>query len=300
MLRPTRQDVSPGRCSVGKRTGILLGRAKPRGAPAPHPVPAREIRMKVLLTLAVDAEFAPWRRLRNLCEIEVGGVTVRQAQIGRASVDFVVTGMGAQNARRVATIVMAQPYTLCIASGFAGALKPEYSIGSILVADAVQEIGKAKTLQSSRELVHAARSDGAFRAKMFLTSDSVIRTAEEKAKLAPFADAVDMESFAILSVAHERKLSAVAVRVISDTSTRDIPPFLDTLVDEMGRVNIGGLVRKVMRHPIQLPALVRLGRDSKTAAEALAHFLEAYIKKLSFLTHGWFPEGEGLAEVASR
>jgi adenosylhomocysteine nucleosidase len=256
--------------------------------------------VRVLITFAVDAEFAPWRRLRNLREIKVGEVTVSQVQIGRASVDFVVTGMGAENARRVANIVMAQPYTICIASGFAGALKPEHAIGSILVADAVQQIGKSKTIQSSRQLVYAARSDGAFRSKMFLTSDSVIRTAEEKAKLAPFADAVDMESFTILSTAHDHKISAVAIRVVSDTSKRDMPAFLDTLVDDMGRVKIGGLVRKVVRHPIQLPALVRLGRDSKTAAEALAHFLEAYIKKLSFLTHGWFPEGEGLAEVASR
>jgi broad specificity phosphatase PhoE len=59
-------------------------------------------------------------------------------------------------------------------------------------------------------------------------------------------------------------------------------------------------VRNVVSHPIQLPALIRLGRDSRTAAQALAHFLEAYIKKLSFPTHGWFPEGEGLAEVAAR
>jgi nucleoside phosphorylase len=159
-------------------------------------------RMKVLVTFAVDAEFAPWRRLRDLPEIKVSEVTVSQAQIGRATVDFLVTGMGAENARRAANIVMAQPYTICISSGFAGALKPEHAIGSILVADAVQQMGKAKTIQSSRRLVNAARNDGAIRSKLFLTSDSVIRTAEEKAKLAPFADAVDMESFTILAAAH--------------------------------------------------------------------------------------------------
>jgi adenosylhomocysteine nucleosidase len=288
------------RCSAGGQIGILLGRAGSPGNSGTALGATKKNSVKVLVTFAVDAEFAPWRRLRNLSQIELGGVTISQAQIGRALVDFVVTGMGAKNARRVANIVMAQPYTICVASGFAGALKPEHTIGSILVADAVQQIGKARTLESSRQLVYAASQDGAFRTKMFLTSDSVVRTSEEKAKLAPFADAVDMESFAILSSAHERKLSAVAIRVISDTSTRDIPIFLDAIVDEMGRVKIGGLVRKIVSHPIHLPALVRLGRDSKTAAEALAHFLEAYIKKLSFKTHGWFPEGEGLAEVASR
>jgi adenosylhomocysteine nucleosidase len=256
--------------------------------------------MRVLVTFAVEAEFAPWRKLRDMRNSKVGEIAVSQAQIGRASVDFVVTGMGSENARRVANVVMAQPYNFCIASGLAGALKPEHTIGSILTADAVQQIGKAKTMQSSRRLVRAASMDGAFRSKMFLTSDSVIRSAEEKAQLAPFGDAVDMESFSILSAAHEHKISVVAIRVISDTSTRDMPIFLDTLVDDEGRVSIGGVVRKLVRHPIQLPALIRLGRDSKTAAEALAHFLEAYIKRLSFLTHGGFPEGEGLAEVAAR
>jgi nucleoside phosphorylase len=256
--------------------------------------------MRVLVTFAVEAEFAPWRKLKDLRSSKVGEITVNQAQVGRASVDFVVTGMGGENARRVARAVMAQPYTICIASGFAGALKPEHAIGSILAAEAVQQIGKSKTMPSSRRLVLAAENDGAFRSKMFLTSDSVIRTAQEKIQLAPFGDAVDMESFSILSAAHEHKISAVAIRVISDTSTRDMPMFLDTMVDDEGRVRIGGVVRKIVRHPIQLPALIRLGRDSRTAAEALAHFLEGYIKRLSFLTHGWFPEGEGLAEVAAR
>ena len=56
--------------------------------------------MRVLVTFAVDAEFAPWRKLRNLREIRVGDFRVNQTQIGRAVVDFVVTGMGAENAAR--------------------------------------------------------------------------------------------------------------------------------------------------------------------------------------------------------
>jgi adenosylhomocysteine nucleosidase len=256
--------------------------------------------MRVLVTFAVDAEFAPWRKLRNLSHSEVGGTTVYQAPIGRSLTDFVVTGMGRENARRVAGMVMTEPYSICIAAGFAGALKPQHRIGSILAAEAVQCLANAKTLQSSRRLAWAARTDGAFLAKMFVTSDAVIRNAEEKAKLEPFADAVDMESFEILSAAHEHKISAVAIRVISDTSERDIPALLDKMVDDVGHVKIGGVIREVVRHPIHLPALIRLGRDSRTAAEALARFLEGYIQKLSLLTHSWFPEEEGREEVAAR
>jgi hypothetical protein len=162
----------------------------------------------------------------------------------------------------------------------------------------VQELGQPKTLACARNLVHAAENDGASRVKVFLTADHVIRTAEEKKQLAPFADAVEMESFGVLMAAAAYKRSTVAIRVISDSMRTDMPAIVDTAVDEMGRVKIAGVVRYVARHPLQLPALIRLGRDSKTAAEALAHFLEAFIKKLSFSSHGWPPPE--LQEVAAR
>jgi len=133
---------------------------------------------------------------------------------------------------------------------------------------------------------------------MFLTSDHVIATAEEKRQLSPFGDAVDMESFATLSVAKEKGLPAVAIRVISDRLDEDMPADIGTTVDEKGRVSVRGVAKHVARHPLQVPALIRLGRQSRTAADAMAHFLEAFIKELSFRSHGWPPQG--LQEVAAR
>src|SRR5215467_410407 len=163
--------------------------------------------MRILVTFAVDAEFAPWRKLRNLEEIRIGDVLLKRAQMGRAQVDLVVTGMGVENATRVTEAVMAanSSYQFCVSAGFAGGLGDKYSIGDILVAEAVQHLGKPKTLLCSRNLVHAARADGAKQVKLFLTSDHVVRTVEEKSQLAPFADAVEMESFGILSVAAKHK-----------------------------------------------------------------------------------------------
>jgi nucleoside phosphorylase len=254
--------------------------------------------MKVLVTFAVEAEFAPWRRLRDLREIKLSDVSVYQTQIGRAQVDFVITGMGMENAGRISDVVLQQPYQFCITAGFAGALGERHSVGDILVAESVQELGKSKTLQCSRNLAHAARNDGAKLVKLFLTTSHVVSSREEKTQLAPFADAVEMESFAILSSAQQHKRPIVAIRVISDSMRRDVPVNIDAIVDEKGQVKIGGVFGYVARHPLQLPALIRLGRDSRTAAEALAHFLEAFIKKLSFSSHGWPPSE--LQEVAAR
>jgi adenosylhomocysteine nucleosidase len=265
---------------------------------APRAKTASEIIVKVLVTFAVEAEFSPWRRLRNMREIKIGEIAAYQAQIGRAQVDFVITGMGMENARRASEALLHEPYQFCVTAGFAGALVEKHAIGDILVAESVQELGKSKTLQCSRNLVYAASDDGAKLVKTFLTANQVISTAAEKKRLAPFAEAVEMESFAILTAAHHRKKAVVAIRVISDSMLRDIPAQVSTMVDGKGQVKIGGVVRYLARHPLQLPALLRLSRDSRTAAEALAHFLEAFIKKLSFSSHGWPPTE--LQEVAAR
>ena len=245
--------------------------------------------MKVLIIYAVEAEFAPWRRLRTLEKVEINGIEMHRAQVGRAMVDFLVTGMGATNAQRAAEAIISKEYSFCIAAGFAGALNSSVKVGDVVAAMKVRPCGSGRAAVCSRNLVWAAKADGAIEIATLLTADHVVRTAEEKTSLAPFADAVDMESYSIVAVAHTKKLPAVAIRVISDSFNRDLPVQIDTMVDEEGRVRVRGVVRYVTRHPLSLPALVRLGRDSRTAADALAHFLEAYIKKLSFKTHGWPP-----------
>lgn len=254
--------------------------------------------MKVLVTYAVEPEFAPWRRLRNLAAKRAGDLTVSTAQIGRASVTFVVTGMGAENAVRAANAAMREPYTICICAGFCGALKAGHTIGDILAPDFIQELHGHKVLECSRNLVYAARADGAKAAKRFFTVPEIISTAEEKARLAPYADAVDMESFGVVQVAREHKVSVAVIRVVSDRFDQDVAVDFGTTIDDNGSVSVRGVVRFVARHPLQLPALIRLGRQSRTAAQGLASFLEAYIKKLSFHSHGWPPVE--LSEIAAQ
>jgi len=256
--------------------------------------------MRVLVTFAVEAEFAPWRRLRNFTTRKVGDITVFEAQIGRAAVDFVVTGMGLENATAVTESVLSGAHDFCIASGFAGGIRPAHNIGDVLVADAVQFLGKAKTLQCGRGLVSNATQDGAIRVKLLLTADHVVRTPAEKSQLAPFADFVDMESFGVLSAAQKVGRPAVAVRVISDNYDGEIPKDVELTMTKKGQIKIGRVVRYLSKYPHLLPALIRVGRDSRTAADALAAFLEAHLKRISFFTHGWYPEGENLEQVAAR
>jgi hypothetical protein len=145
--------------------------------------------------------------------------------------------------------------------------------------------------------VSSAAQDGAVSISTLLTADHVVSTADEKQRLSVIAEAVDMESFTILSVARTKNLPAAVIRVISDSFDANLPVDIDTMLDSQGNVKLRGVVRYVTKHPLAVPALMRLGRESKTAAEALAHFLEAYLKKLTFSTQG-LPPSE-LQQVAA-
>jgi adenosylhomocysteine nucleosidase len=241
--------------------------------------------MNILITYAVEAEFAPWRAL-NMEKVTIGNVTLQRAQIGQSTVDFVITGMGATNAEGVADAVISKTYSFCIISGFAGALHSSVKVAAIVVPEKVQNHGSRQTEICNADLLVNASAVGATRIETMLTTDHVVNTATEKHRLSAFAAAVDMESYAILHIANQKNVPSAVVRVISDSFDRDMPAELDTIVDPHGHVKIVSVVRYIAKHPLMVPALVRLGRDSKTAAEALAHFLESYVNKLSSATPG--------------
>jgi adenosylhomocysteine nucleosidase len=252
--------------------------------------------MNILVTYAVEAEFAPWRALLNLENVTIGNITLQRAHIGQAMVDFVITGMGAVNAERAADAVISKTYSFCIISGFAGALQSYVKLAAIVVSEKVQNHATRQTEICNADLLVHASANGATRIETLLTTDHVVNTAAEKHRLSAFASAVDMESFAILHIANQKNVPSAVVRVISDSFDHEMPAELHTMVDPQGHVKISGVVRYVVKHPLMVPALVRLGRDSKTAAEGLAHFLESYIKKLSSAPHG---NPSALQEVAA-
>jgi len=237
--------------------------------------------LKLLITFAVEAEFAPWKRRFDFRVISRGGETLYRTQIGTAEADFAVTGMGLENSARRAATLMSESYDICIASGFAGALKPDYVVGDVVAARSVVEIRSSRSVASDSSLVSIAANCGAKIVGTFGSLDHVAYTPEEKSRLAPLADVCDMESFAVLSAAESRSIPAIAIRAISDSVRDEVPAGVDSLVDGAGRLNVRGVVKFAARHPLSMPAMIRLGQNSKTAAESLARFLESFIGKLA-------------------
>jgi hypothetical protein len=48
-------------------------------------------------------------------------------------------------------------------------------------------------------------------------------------------------------------------------------------VDDRGRIRLGALIAAVARQPHRIPALLRLARDCRVAAQQLADFLDVYL-----------------------
>jgi adenosylhomocysteine nucleosidase len=237
--------------------------------------------LKVLVTFAVETEFARWRKRIAFRRREAGGVAVYRAQIGHADVDVVLTGMGLGNARRVMDAVMDSSYSLCISSGFAGGLTAGTALGDLVAAKCVRATAESRVLECDAEFVEAAEQSGARRVETLLSAETIAGTASQKAAMADLADAVDMESYAIVAAAHRCHVPAVVIRAISDSFEQSMPMDFSEAISDDGRVLISAVLREVAAHPSMLPGLIRLGRQSNRAAERLADILSMYLERIS-------------------
>jgi len=80
--------------------------------------------VKVLVTFAVETEFAPWRRLRDFHRTSLDAIPVYEGRLGAAELRVVLTGIGPRHATGIVRAVLSDAPDLCISSGLAGALKP--------------------------------------------------------------------------------------------------------------------------------------------------------------------------------
>lgn len=252
--------------------------------------------MKILVTFALENEFAPWRKFRKFQRVSVDSWDKTfVAKVGDAAVRVILTGAGRFASQRAMDQVFAELPDVCIVSGLAGALKPEYEPGQVFAANTVSNLPSTRVLRSDVELVSRARAGGAKVAEKILVSDRVIATAEEKQQLGMSGDAVDMESLWVLAAAAQRSVPAVVIRAISDAADADLPLEFDQIFDEQGNVSLVRVIGQLARKPRRIVGLLRLANDSERAAGALAIFLDAYIQSLLLQPLDEIAKAEALA-----
>ena len=250
------------------------------------------IDMRILVTFAVAAEFAPWQKRHDFSLVQLADLTTYQAEIAGASVVVLLTGMGGARAGsatlgiQTAATESGRFFEVCVSTGLAGALQPEIRAGEIVVASELRTRAVSADLPKSeiscdRELMALAKKCGARGVRAFYEEDHIVITAAEKLRLSSSADVVDMESFEVISECLVWGTRGVAVRAISDTSEDDLPLDLNLAVTRAGDISLKRMLGQVLRQPKSVPGLLRFGRQSHKAAGSLGSFLDSFIPQLA-------------------
>jgi nucleoside phosphorylase len=244
--------------------------------------------MRVLVTFAVEAEFAPWRTFRAFKKTRInpahwsGGLDVREAEIGDCSVCVFFTGIGIKSFDfAFASCLKNVGVNLVLSSGLAGSLKAELVPGEIVVPRRVGTLRDASGIAATYGLVARAEQQGATVIDTLLTADRVIATKEEKNRLALFGQAVDMESFHVMSEFIYHSLPVATIRAISDANDKDLPVDFTKCLTSQGGIKVGPLLKELVGHPAKVSDLVRFGRQSRNAAQKLTAFLDRFIHDLT-------------------
>jgi len=230
--------------------------------------------MSVLLCFALKEEAAPFQKIAS----------------GKSGISILLTGIGSLNAENSVRDLLAgeasvltsrsedvlhnqarlarplAPPSVIFTCGFAGALNPALAAGDVVFST------------DDAELYKRLLAAGAKPAK-FLCAAKIATTTAEKQELrrSSGADAVEMESEMIQRLCHEPKIPCAIVRAISDTANENLPLDFNRLSNADLSLNYGRLALAIAKSPGKIPALLRLRRNSRFAAERLANVLSNVI-----------------------
>lgn len=183
------------------------------------------------------------------------------------------TGPGNEPARRAAQTLIERGAQGLVSWGTSGALDPALPPGAIVIyKTALSHDGETYQCEPAwceRLMTVLATLSPTF--ALGFTAASAVATYSEKAALAKHTGcaALDMESAAVGECAHVAGLPFVAIRVIVDPFNFDIPRAALLALKDGGQPQIWPVVRGVVRHPQELPALLRLAGWYRAALRQL-------------------------------
>lgn len=215
--------------------------------------PGRERTSHGWVFFAVPEEARPFRRK----------LATLGPNVPSASIDVLVTGMGAQNAERAfqSALRAGTPRPDWILTcGFAGGLNPQWRSGD-LGYDADPEFPLARGLAN----------DGRPRWQFHCAATVAITVAEKSGlRATTHADAVEMESGVLRKLARDHGIPSATLRVISDAADEPLPLDFNTLMTSAMTLSLPRLVGRLLGSPGKIPTLIRFGRQTQAAAEKLA------------------------------
>jgi adenosylhomocysteine nucleosidase len=169
-------------------------------------------------------------------------------------------------ARRMAQRLVDDGATALISFGLAGGLDPALAAGTLLVPLAIVSQG---ILFNCDDALRVSLSGQGI--PLLLAADAVVASATDKRRLwqESGAGAVDLESGAVAEVASAAGIPFAVMRAVCDTAERDLPTAAVKALDDHGRIAPLKMAGILARHPLQILALIALGRDAARARRSL-------------------------------
>ncbi len=262
-----------------------LQKAKPRESDAEPE--ANRAQADVGIVAALKLELNPLAsRLDRLKKYTGGDFTFRGGFLRDIRIATVESGAGRKRAERAthALLDAHQPEWL-LSVGFAGALNDTLRVGDIVVANRiVPSQAPAGTEEAGLKInikMPADEARGVYVGRL-VTAPHIVQTIAEKRELATRtgAMAVDMESLAVAEVCRDRKVKFIAVRVISDDCSADLPSEVLSVLGGTGSIRAGAIVGALWKRPSSYQDLWRLRQNATRAGERLALFLSSMLRQM--------------------
>jgi adenosylhomocysteine nucleosidase len=186
-----------------------------------------------------------------------------------------VSGMGYAPAGMAARRLVEAGAAALVSWGMAGGLDPQLEAGSICLPREVVAPDGMRFATASAWRDALAASIASYRpvtAGSLFTSMQPLSNASSKAaaRLETGALAVDMEHDIVRNLAQKLNLPMLSIRAISDRADQSLDPDLMRWVDDTGRPKAAALAAGLAKNPLRIRALIRLGRQSRLAAQKMA------------------------------
>ncbi len=188
----------------------------------------------------------------------------------------IVCGIGAKNAAKAAQYLLNQNIEGLISWGTAGALSAQLKSGDLVLPDTIQAANGQRyqadntwldQLQSALDRVSIEAHRG-----LLVETNAVLNSGLEKSALSAKvagAIAADMETAAIMKIAHQHGIPVIAIRSIVDQIDDQLPVEILRHTDQFGTPRILNILREIIRKPQLLGHLIRLSGAMRAATRTL-------------------------------
>ncbi|WP_031432943.1 phosphorylase family protein [Methylomarinum vadi] len=194
-------------------------------------------------------------------------------------------GAGCENAGQASEALIRRGADQLISWGCAAALSPELKPGDLVVADAFLSPQRPAIPGDNEWAEHTKLTltdkITVYIGKLVSTPTIVADSRDKQALYAHTAAlAVDMESYALAAAADKAALPCLTIRTIADPADMSLPNAVCQALNDAGDIELPELISHVLKHPQEIPALIKLGLHFSAAKKTLK-YTSQYLDKIT-------------------